>query len=86
METSRSEDAHRLSIPARADPEEAAAIVAAIRRHLATDEEPEDAPPWWEQDRWRLAGRLEGTGHRARLRGAPAQRSPWVAADRLTRD
>lgn len=74
-----------LSVPADADPEEAAAIATAIGAHLAdsaravaraeSDVEPEPA------DRWRLAARLRGrTLPREVTRGeewAAAARSQW---------
>ena len=87
-----SELAAALSIPADANGEEAAAIVAAIGVHLR-DREAAAAVAAAEQaksdsrdrERWRFAGRIEGlAGRRVRVPdGAPTD--PWAAAGRFDR-
>lgn len=86
MVTFHSEDAPRLRIPPQANPEEAAAIVAALSRHLASSDEESVDQPWWVSNPWRLAGRLEAAGHREVDVTGPPQRSAWVASARLGRE
>ena len=78
-------DASGLDIPEAADPEEAAAIAAAVNAHLAVEDEPEATEPSWDGDRWRFAARIEGLqGRSLRVPGrAPTER--WRAAGRTER-
>jgi hypothetical protein len=77
-----------LSLPPDADPDEAAAVVAAVHAHLR-DGRARDAgaPPeeTWEGDRWRFAGRVAALqGRTARVPdGAPTD--GWAAAGRTDR-
>jgi hypothetical protein len=83
--------AEALSIPADADPEEAAAIVSAVGAHLATVEaaaaaasETEDTTDW-DGRRWWFAGRLAGVTGRSGRVPAPAPTDAWTAAGRADR-
>ncbi|MFW6153103.1 MAG: acc operon protein [Halobacteriota archaeon] len=74
----------RLRLPLDADADEAAVIVAAIRRLIA-DEEADGAEVSGRPDRWRLTGRLESvTGRRVTI-AASVPDDPWVAAGRIRR-
>lgn len=84
----------RLSIPADADDEEAAAITAAIAAHVSDGERAaaavaaaaETSEPTWDGERWRFAGRMESTSGRRIGRvpdGAPTD--GWTAAGRVDR-
>ncbi|MFB6131428.1 MAG: hypothetical protein ABEJ28_11490 [Salinigranum sp.] len=83
-----------LSLPADATPAEAAAIVAAVGAHLRDRQTAAAAvaaaavrngEPTWDGERWRFAGRIEGTRRRSvRVpRGAPTD--AWAAAGRADR-
>ncbi len=77
-----------LSIPDDADPDEAAAVAAAIGAHL-TDREraaaADEAGPAWRGEKWAFSGRLATvSGHSGRVPdGAPDD--PWTAAGRADR-
>ena len=73
-----------------ADPDEAAAIAAAVGAHLraeaaavaaAADEEQAD----WEGQRWAYAGRLDGVRRRPRRVPECAPTDGWTAAGRADR-
>jgi len=70
--------------PASANPQETAAIVAALAEYLGEERggEPADS---WDGKRFRFAGRLDGlTGQARRVpRGAPTDE--WTAAGRIDR-
>ncbi len=81
-----------LTLPPTATDEEAAAIAVAISAHisdrqkaaavLAAQSEDEET---WEGNRWRYAGRLEGTqGHTERV-PASAPTDEWTASGRTER-
>ena len=73
----------RLDLPDDADSEEAAAIVAALRAHVAAGEADEDdAAPAWDGEKWRFKGRVEGLQHRRVRVPTEAPRDPWTAAGR----
>ena len=78
-------DALRLDVPEAADPEEAAAIAAAVNAHLAVEDEPKADEPSWDGHRWRFAARIGGLqGRSVRApRGAPPD--GWRAAGRTDR-
>jgi hypothetical protein len=81
-----------LDIPENADPDEAAAIVAAIGAHMRDQEvaaaaaaasEDEET---WQGEQWTFAGRIEGLQGRSIRRvpqGAPTD--AWTAASRADR-
>jgi hypothetical protein len=77
-----------LRLPGTADSEEAAAIAAAVRAHLAAEElaaaaAAADRPtPTWEDRRWAFAGRIGSVRRRVPL-GAPTD--AWTAAGRVDR-
>jgi acetyl-CoA/propionyl-CoA carboxylase, PccX subunit len=88
MATSRSEEAalEGLSIPADADPEEAAAIAAAIGSHLrAMEAGTEDEGPTWEDERWTFAGRIDAMQNRQVRVPTGAPTDAWSAAGRTDR-
>nr|WP_254535089.1 acc operon protein [Halomarina sp. BCD28] len=75
-----------LRVPADADSEEAAAIAAAVRAHLAAEElaAAEGEEETWEGLRWAFAGRARLDGPRQRVPlGAPTD--AWSAAGRADR-
>lgn len=80
---------HELHLPPDADPDEAAAITAAVEQWLAAEAratgDPGGDDPWAGR-RFAFAGRLAKlTGESARVpRGAPAD--PWSALGRLHRE
>jgi hypothetical protein len=75
-----------LRLPGTADSEEAAAIAAAVRAHLAAEElaaaAVDRSTPTWEGRRWTFAGRTGGARRRIPL-GAPTD--AWTAAGRVDR-
>ncbi|WP_435154415.1 acc operon protein [Haladaptatus sp. DFWS20] len=86
MATSRSEDV-KLSIPANASAEEAAAIAAAINAHLQDQRaaaEADDEPDWNGQ-RWQFAGKVAQLQNRNVRVPRDAPTDPWSAAGRTTR-
>ncbi len=81
----------RVALPADADDEEAAAIVAAVGAHLRDREaaaaaaaEDETEADWTER-RWSFAGRLAATGDRRRRVPTSAPTDAWTAAGRADR-
>ncbi|WP_410766848.1 acc operon protein [Haloferax sp. DFSO60] len=78
-----------LSIPDDADPEEAAAIVAAVGAHirdqLAVAAANGEKEPTWNDKKWQYAGRLDSvTGCAQRVpNGAPT--NAWAASGRTDR-
>ncbi|WP_255167368.1 hypothetical protein [Natrononativus amylolyticus] len=77
-----------LEIPDDADPEEAAAIAAAIGAHLrdlelVAAEDGDEAG--WEGKRWAYAGRLRIQQGRAARVPTTAPTDPWAAAGRTDR-
>ena len=77
----------RVDLPEDADSEEAAAIAAAVRAHLAAAgaEADEEEAPDWRGDRWTFTGRVEALqGRRVRV-PARAPRDAWTAAGRTDR-
>ena len=76
----------RVDLPDDADSEEAAAIAAAVRAHLAADEaDGDDGEPDWPGDRWTFKGRIESLqGRRVRV-PTRAPRDDWTAAGRTDR-
>ncbi|MFB6132945.1 MAG: acc operon protein [Halanaeroarchaeum sp.] len=83
METSRSD----LAVPATADAEETAAIVAAIRAHLAARERAADGEEGdgWRGREWRFAGTLDRTNGRSKRVPRSAPTDAWTAAGRADR-
>lgn len=83
--------AERLDLPPSANPEEAAAILAAVGAHLrdaeaaaaaATAESDDDD---WTGERWRFAGRLAGLDGRGTRVPTGAPRDEWAASGRRDR-
>jgi hypothetical protein len=80
-----------LDIPDDADPEEAAAIIAAIGAHMRDQEAAAAATAGsdeetWQGQKWTFAGRIEGLQGRSIQRvpeGAPTD--AWTAASRADR-
>ncbi len=89
MATSRSETTgglEGLSIPADADPEEAAAIAAAIGSHIRTLEATaEGGEATWEGERWTFAGRVDAMQNRQVRVPTGAPTDAWSAAGRTDR-
>lgn len=75
-----------LDIPESAGPDEAAAIAAVIRAHVAASEDETATDDWsWSPDRWSYAGRIEALqGRRVRV-PVDSPRDPWSAAGRTDR-
>ncbi len=75
-----------LDLPPSADPEEAAAIVAAVNAMLASTEAPSDEPaPTWDGKRWRFRGKIATLQDREVRAPAGAPLDSWRAADRTDR-
>ena len=80
-----------ITIPENADPDEAAAIVAAIGAHMRDQEAAAaaaegDDEETWQGEQWTFAGRIEGLQGRSIRRvpdGAPTD--AWTAASRADR-
>jgi hypothetical protein len=80
-----------LVIPENADPDEAAAIIAAIGAHMRDQEAAAaaaagDDEETWHGEKWTFAGRIEGLQGRSIQRvpdGAPTD--AWTAASRADR-
>jgi hypothetical protein len=78
-----------LHVPSDADPEEAAAIAAAVGAHVreleaaaaAAETDADD----WTGERWTFAGRVEGLSGRSVRPPDGAPRDPWTAAGRADR-
>ncbi|MDY6817790.1 MAG: acc operon protein [Halobacteriales archaeon] len=87
MGTSRSE----LHLPETVDPEEAAAITAAIRtllreeRATAVAAESSDTTDSWSGNRWTFAGRMAALQGRTSRAPDGAPTDPWTAAGRTDR-
>ncbi|MFC7154478.1 acc operon protein [Halomarina halobia] len=78
----------RIGLPEDADPDEAAAIVAALNAHLSRQAallaaNGEEAS--WDGRRWSFTGRLEATRRRTRRVPEFAPTDPWTAAARAER-
>lgn len=84
-------DEARLSIPAGASDQEAAAIAAAVEAHLATQRaalaamDSSENDDSWAGRRWTFAGRLEATMARTIRVPVEAPTDPWTAAARSDR-
>ena len=79
-----------VSIPEDASDEEAAAIAAAVRSHLAAlaaaEAAAEDgAGETWDERQWTFAGRVEGLGGRSVRVPDGAPTDAWTAAGRRDR-
>ncbi|SDM42399.1 hypothetical protein SAMN04487949_1608 [Halogranum gelatinilyticum] len=80
-----------ISLPDDADPEEAAAIVAALGAHIRDQQAAAaaaagDEEETWQGEKWTFAGRIEGLQGRSLQRvpdGAPTD--SWTAASRADR-
>jgi hypothetical protein len=73
----------RVDLPDDADSAEAAAIVAALRAHVAAGEaDADDEGPAWAGEKWTFAGRVEGLQHRRVRVPTHASRDAWTAAGR----
>ena len=75
----------KMDLPDDADTDEAAAIAAALRIHVAADEADEDEAAPWAGEKWTFKGRVDGLQNR-RVRvptGAPTD--AWTAAGRTDR-
>ena len=79
----------QVEIPPDADADEAAAIVAAVRSHVAALEaaaaDDGDADDDWHGDRWRFTGRLNSLQNRRSRVPTDAPRNEWAAAGRTDR-
>ncbi|MFC6875046.1 acc operon protein [Halobellus marinus] len=84
----------RLSLPADADDEEAAAIAAAVAAHLRDGElaaaavaaAAGESEPTWDGEKWTFAGRVAATtGRRVDRVADGAPRDKWTAAGRVER-
>ncbi|WP_255149177.1 acc operon protein [Halorarius halobius] len=71
-------------IPDDADPEEAAAIVAALSAYLEEDEA-DDAAPDWDGKRWAFAGRVDALQNRTVRVPREAPTDAWAASGRTDR-
>ncbi|WP_416840720.1 acc operon protein [Haloferax sp. DFSO52] len=79
-----------LSIPDDADPEEAAAIAAAVGAHLhdqqvAAAAAAADDEETWNDKRWQFAGRLRSVTGCARRVPSSAPTNAWAASGRTDR-
>ncbi|KAB1187818.1 MULTISPECIES: acc operon protein [Haloferax] len=79
-----------LSIPDDADPEEAAAIAAAVGAHLhdqqvAAAAAAADDEETWNEKRWQYAGRLESVSGCSRRVPSGAPTNAWAASGRVDR-
>ncbi|MEF8818236.1 MAG: acc operon protein [Haloferacaceae archaeon] len=71
---------------ADADPDEAAAVVAAVHAYVAGGDPPPVPPEeTWDGDRWAFAGRLRATRGRSARVPAGAPTDAWTAAGRTDR-
>lgn len=80
----------RVSVPADATPDEAAAIVAAVEAHLAAERALQQASestaePSWTGRRWGFAARIEATQSQSVRVPSEAPTDPWTAAGRTDR-
>jgi len=76
----------RFEMPDDADTEEAAAIAAAVRAHVAAGEaEADDGTPDWPGDRWTFTGRVDALQNRRVRVPRAAPRDAWTAAGRTDR-
>ena len=80
---------YTVDVPDSADPDEAAAIAAAIRHHLdelaAAAAAAEGEGPTWRDLEWRFATRFDRRGGRTVRVPADAPTDPWAAAGRVDR-
>ncbi|MFB6172061.1 MAG: acc operon protein [Haloarculaceae archaeon] len=79
--------ADRLRLPDDADPEEAAALVAAIGAHIRSQEAAaaaaeEESTETWEGQRWAFTGRVHQLQQRETRVATGAPRDAWAAAGR----
>ncbi|WP_411964163.1 acc operon protein [Haloferax sp. YSMS24] len=80
-----------LSIPDDADPEEAAAIAAAVGAHLhdqqvaAAAAAADDGDETWNEKRWQYAGRLHSVTGCSRRVPSGAPTNAWAASGRTDR-
>lgn len=75
-----------VELPPSADPEEAAAIVAAVNAMLAATETPrQEAPPTWDEHRWRFRGKIATLQDRRVRVPRDAPLDAWRAAARTNR-
>lgn len=78
-----------LDLPDHADPDEAAAIAAAIEAHLSSlrspDGEGATAQESWDGRKWAFAGRMDRLEQRPVRVSDDTPRDPWTAAGRLDR-
>ncbi|MFB6071074.1 MAG: acc operon protein [Halanaeroarchaeum sp.] len=84
MATSRFE----IDVPETADPDEAAAIAAAIGAHLndrARASGAEESAETWQGAQWRFAARVESTAGCSTRVPRDAPTDPWAAAGRRDR-
>jgi hypothetical protein len=75
----------RVDVPDDANTEEAAAIAAAVRAHVAAAESDADDEPDWPGDRWAFRGRVEALQRRRARVPTGAPRDAWSAAGRTDR-
>ncbi|MFB6104534.1 MAG: acc operon protein [Halobacteriaceae archaeon] len=79
----------RVSVPPDADPDEAAAIVAAVQAHLAAEREDADGTGVpdepWPGRRWTFTGRIQATQSRTVRVPEDAPADAWTAAGRTDR-
>lgn len=89
--TDLSEVLSALSIPPDADPEEAAAIAAAVGAHLtdlqraAREAETEAEEETWTGRKWAMAGRLDATRGRSARVPDDAPTEAWTVSGRIDR-
>lgn len=76
-----------IEVPGAASDDEAAAIAAAIRIHLAAeaDGEGETDEPTWDGRRWAFAGRMAALRHRQIRPPMDAPTDAWQASGRTDR-
>ncbi|QLD91113.1 acc operon protein [Natronomonas salina] len=76
----------KLDLPDDADTDEAAAIAAALRAHVAADEsEEDDAAPPWAGEKWTFKGRVDSLQNRRVRVPTDAPTDAWTAAGRTDR-
>jgi hypothetical protein len=68
-----------------ADPDEAAAVAAALHAHVAGGAPAAPPPETWDGERWAFAGRLRALGGRSARVPDGAPTDAWAAAGRVDR-